>query len=451
MDPPDRAASTNVAADGEIAVVVGRGRERNDDEIHLGLVVTPALDAEDVEKLLRDLERVLAERYPGVNWKITAVRESLLAPPAGLAELVDAARSRLLEENWDLVVHVTELPLRISRRPLLMHSSPTHGAALVSLPALGPRHARHLVESVAEAVGVIAGDRAAGGERKSGSRRVVQRRVIVPVSELGGPDSLEGFALTHRVLTGNLRLLAGMVRANHPWRLTTRLSRAMVGALGVATFTIVTTDVWRIASGLAAPRMAGVCLAAIASATATLIFVHGLWERATRSRVREQAILFNVVTLITVSFGIVALYAGVCLIALAAAELMLEPSLMSAQIGHRSDFADYLRLALLAGALATVGGAFGGALESDAAVREATYAYRHQRPERDCIRPRSRFGASGAARGAGARRLRGGRRRAWWSSAVRISWRVSRSSVLRGSWPRRSARRTSPGAGVRPG
>ena len=52
MDPPDRAASTNVAADGEIAVVVGRGREKNDDEIDLGLVVTPALDAEDVEKLL---------------------------------------------------------------------------------------------------------------------------------------------------------------------------------------------------------------------------------------------------------------------------------------------------------------------------------------------------------------------------------------------------------------
>ncbi|HEV3054697.1 MAG TPA: hypothetical protein VGX45_08600, partial [Solirubrobacteraceae bacterium] len=81
--------------------------------------------------------------------------------------------------------------------------------------------------------------------------------------------------------------------------------------------------------------------------------------------------------LITVGFGILALYAGACVIALAAAELMLEPSLMSAQIGHRSDFADYLRLALLAGALATVGGAFGGALESDAAVREATYAYRH--------------------------------------------------------------------------
>jgi uncharacterized membrane protein len=170
-----------------------------------------------------------------------------------------------------------------------------------------------------------------------------------------------------------------MVRANHPWRLTTRLSRAMVGAVGVATFAIVTADVWRIASGLAAPRMAVVCLAAIASAAATLIIVHGLWERASRSRVREQAILFNIVTLITVGFGVLALYAGACLMALAGGELLIESSLMSAQLGHRSDFTDYLRLALLVGALATVGGAFGGALESDAAVREATYAYRHHR------------------------------------------------------------------------
>ena len=38
---------------------------------------------------------------------------------------------------------------------------------------------------------------------------------------------------------------------------------------------------------------------------------------------------------------------------------------MSAQIQHRSDSGDYVRLALLVGALSTVGGALGSALESD--------------------------------------------------------------------------------------
>ena len=52
------------------------------------------------------------------------------------------------------------------------------------------------------------------------------------------------------------------------------------------------------------------------------------------------------------------------------------PSLISAQIRHHSDLGDYVRLALLAGALSTVGGALGSALESDTAVREAAYGYR---------------------------------------------------------------------------
>src|ERR1700741_3234234 len=162
------ADDNQTSVDGEVRA------ETSDRTVKLGLVVTPALDEPDVVRLVEDLERVLSKRYPKVNWKITAIRESLVRPPAEVPDLVDAARSRLLDENWDLVVYVTELPLRIGRRPLLRHSSPTHGAALVSLPALGPRHARNLVESVAEAVGVIAGDRAAGGERKSGSRRVGQ-------------------------------------------------------------------------------------------------------------------------------------------------------------------------------------------------------------------------------------------------------------------------------------
>jgi uncharacterized membrane protein len=345
--------------------------------IRLGVVVTPALDEPAVEKLAEDLAEALSTRYPGVHWELAIVRELLLTPPATLPDVVDAARSRLLAEDWDLVVYVTELPLKISRRPLLTHSSPTHGAALVSLPALGPMPARRLVESVVDAVGIIAGDTAGSEPRPATHRRRIQRRLLRFASDVEGADALEGAVLVHRVVTGNLRLLAGMVRANHPWRLATRLSRALIGALGAAAFGIVTSDIWRIASSLPAPRLAAVCVATVAIAVATLIVAHRLWERAPDRRVREQAILFNIVTLITVSFGIVVLYVAVCVLSLAAAGLMIEPSVISTEIRHHADFADYLRLALLVSALATVGGALGGALESDAAVREAAYAHRH--------------------------------------------------------------------------
>ena len=204
----------------------------------------------------------------------------------------------------------------------------------------------------------------------------VQRRLVELADEVEGSDALDGAALLRRVVIGNLGLLIGMVRANHPWRLVTSLSRALIGAIGVAAFAIASSDIWRIAAQIDPTRLTVICVATICASVATLIVEHGLWERAAVRRLREQAILFNLVTLITVAFGVIALYIAVSVLSLAAASLTISPSLMSAQIRHHSDFGDYVRLALLAGALSTVGGALGSALESDTAVREAAYGYR---------------------------------------------------------------------------
>jgi uncharacterized membrane protein len=262
----------------------------------------------------------------------------------------------------------------------MTHSSPTHGAALVSLPALGLMQGRRLADTVADAVGVIAGDHARGDEpTQSGDQRLIQRRLVELASDVDNAEAFDGVALMRRVVSGNVSLLAGMIRANHPLRLATRLSRALIGAISAAAFGLVTSDVWRIASRLAVPRLVAVCALTIVVCVWTLVVAHKLWERPPAGRAREQTIMFNVVTVITLGIGILALYAAVCLLSLISAWLMIEPALMSRSIGHASAPADYLRLALLGSALGTVGGALGGALESDAAVREATYAYRHDR------------------------------------------------------------------------
>ena len=314
-----------------------------------------------------------------MGWKITAVRDALVTAPAALPEVFDAARSQLLDRDWDLVVHVTELPLRVARRPVVMHSSRTHGAAVVSLPALGFKQTSgRLVNTIADAVGVFVGD---GAPPREGNRIAhagrVRRRLVELAGEVEGSDAFEGVALLRRVVMGNLRLLIGMVRANHPWRLVTSLSRASIGAIGVAAFAIVSSDIWRIAAQIDATRLVVICVATVCASVATLIVEHGLWERAGDRRLREQAILFNVVTAHHCRFRCdCAVYRDLPAQLAVAASLTISPSLMSAQIHSRSDFGDYVRLALLAGALSTVGGALGSALESDTAVREAAYGYR---------------------------------------------------------------------------
>jgi hypothetical protein len=148
----------------------------------------------------------------------------------------------------------------------------------------------HLVRTIADAVGVLAGDSAQPPEHnRIAHAGRVRRRLVELAGEVEDSDALEGVALLRRVVTGNVRLLIGMVRANHPWRLVTSLSRASIGAIGVAAFAVVSSDVWRIAAQIDAARLAVLCVATICASVATLIVWHGLWERAADRRLREQA------------------------------------------------------------------------------------------------------------------------------------------------------------------
>jgi hypothetical protein len=347
--------------------------------VKLGLIASPAIDQETAERVRDELRARLGESYPGIEWHLDLVSDPLSSPPAQLTALVEAARERLLDEDWDLALAVTELPLRLSRRPLLSHVSRTHGVALVSLPALGVLQRRRLHGVLADAVAALLGDLPA--ERSRAGRLGVRRRLDQLAAKIDQDDDAEGVVFLARVLGGNLRLLAGMVGANHPWRLASRLGRAMLGALAAAVFALVTADVWRMAASLGPVRLALASLASIAAAAATVIVVHGLWERPPGPRVREQVALFNLATLATVIFGVGALYVGVFAIVLLAAAMLIDSSLLSEALGHDSSAWDYLRLAWLASSVATIGGALGATTETDEAVREAAYAHR---PEEEC-------------------------------------------------------------------
>ena len=338
------------------------------------------LDEDAAAVLAAELETALRERYPELRWNVTAVVDLLVAPPADLAELVDAARARLLEEGWDLAVHLTEIPLRLDRRPLLSHVSPTHGVALVSIPAHGVvGTSRRLRASLADAVGALVGDaREDAGNRRTPDRtRRTQRRLRELAADVEGPEA-EGVAFPLRVIGANFRLLLGMIRANRPWRLVVGLSRAVVAALAVVVVTVIFTDVWRISASLSVLRLLALMLVSVSIAVVALIVLHGLWERTSDPQAREQVMLFNAATLGTMALGIVSLYGEIFVVTLPGVALLVDPGLLGNAIGHPAHLSDYLRLDWLVCSLATVGGALGGALESDSAVREAAYAARRR-------------------------------------------------------------------------
>jgi hypothetical protein len=115
------------------------------------------------------------------------------------------------------------------------------------------------------------------------------------------------------------------------------------------------------------------CFVSLAVTIIAVIAAHELWERAPDPRVRDQVLLFNVTTALTVAIGIVTLYVALFLLVFGGAELVVTPSVLEQALGRRAGAGDYLTLAWFVASLATVGGALGTALESDAVAREAAY------------------------------------------------------------------------------
>lgn len=103
-----------------------------------------------------------------------------------------------------------------------------------------------------------------------------------------------------------------------------------------------------------------------------MVFAHGLWERARDDDAHERIVLFNVVAVVTLAIGICALYVALFAVLLISAVVAIPPETLKQEIGSGS-LGEYARLAWLAASIATVGGALGSLLESDEAVREATY------------------------------------------------------------------------------
>jgi hypothetical protein len=327
----------------------------------LGIVVAPGLAYDVTSRVADELVEDLRERHGAIDWRTELLVDRLVVPPAPTTEILDAARRRLLDGDWDLGLVVTDLPLRIGRRPVSRHVSPTHGLAVVSLPALGAINLRlRLRRTLRELVGELVGDR----ESDNGVLRELASDTRARPAGL--------FVLS--VLRGHLRLLLGMVSANRPWRLAAGLYRSLVAAIAVGGVGLVTADVWRLADAAGWGRLLALSSVSILATVVSVIAAHGLWERVPDPRVRDQVILFNFATTATVVIGILSLYLALFALVASGAGLVISRDVLAGAVGHDVGLSEYVSLAWFVASFATIGGALGAALESGDAVRQAAYA-----------------------------------------------------------------------------
>jgi len=317
--------------------------------LHVGLMADPAKPTV-VARELADLEPDSAGRR---TWDVEVVSEPFTVG----CEDVDTALSRLADEagqhSWDVVVGLTELPLRDrDGRYLVVEADPDRRVAVLSLPALG------------------------GIRMHSRSRRAV--RDVVDGMADAGPSA------EHRVsvprLTGRWRLILGMVLANRPWLLVPGLKSALVAALTTGAIATINSTVWLLAGSLAWWRLVVATLVSIALVVAWLIIDGELWDRPDDDspEARERSRLYNTSTVITLTAGSLICYAALYVVNLAWALFVLDPTVMSGYLRTPFGYGDLFVLTWFVASAATVGGALGSGLESDEAIRAAAYSKREE-------------------------------------------------------------------------
>jgi hypothetical protein len=318
--------------------------------ILVGLVADPALPTHMAHRI-KDLEPPTGERHRA--WAIQVVSEPFTAGcedvGTALARLSDQGR----QHEWDLVVGLTELPLRDDDgHYLLIEADPHQRTAVLSLPALGGlrvhARARHAVRTL--------------------------------IGGMADPASEDQHRVTLPRLGGRWRLLAGMVLANRPWLLVPGLKSALVAALATGAVATINSTVWLLAGSLSWWRLMVATIVSIALVVAWLVIDGELWDRPEddSDEARERSRLYNISTLVTLTAGVLICYLALYVVNLVWALFVLDPSVMGGYLQASLGYGDLFVLAWFVASAATVGGGLGSGLESDEAIRAATYSKREE-------------------------------------------------------------------------
>ncbi|MET7746096.1 hypothetical protein [Streptomyces sp. NPDC005385] len=335
--------------------------------------------------MARTLPARLADKMgQGRRFDVEVVSEPFTAECEDPSTLMERITERAGAEGWDIVVALTDLPLHTQGRKLVVSLDHEHGLALLSLPALGGFRlqikARRAVE---ETVIALVGPRPTGNEEHPQRQpsKAAFAGCLTPIRQ-GPVDENEGTDLRYVVSgpRGYVRVLAGMVRANRPWRLVPGLSKALAAALATGAVATVNSTVWSLAAALSVPRLVIATVGSIALMIGWLIVDAQLWHRSTENspEAKLRAKLYNVSTVVTVGIGVLVCYVGLLAVNLVWALFILNDRVFASMTRAPLDAAGYLTLSWFVASTATVGGALGSGLESDEAIRAAAYSKREQ-------------------------------------------------------------------------
>ncbi|WP_369211440.1 hypothetical protein [Streptomyces flavofungini] len=355
----------------------------------MALLADPYAPTDIAERMARTLPDRLADRTGKTRrFDVKVVSEPFTSgtedPPTLMRRIMDRGSA----ENWDVVVALTDLPLHSHGHKLAVNLNHEQGLALLSLPALGglrlQTRARRVVEG---AILGLAGPPTPEVDERSQGQPVLGSFLspLAPI-HLGqsGDERTDDVRYVVSGARGYVRMLAGMVRANRPWRLVPGLSKALAAALATGAIATVNSTVWNLAAALSTTRLVIATIGSLAIMIGWLIVDAHLWHRPSENsrQEKQRAALYNASTVVTVGFGVLICYVGLLAVNLVWALFVLNERVFTSLTRTPLHATEYWTLTWFVASVATVGGALGSGLESDEAIRAAAYSKREQERRR---------------------------------------------------------------------
>lgn len=349
----------------------------------VGIVADPGIPSMVANNISGKLSRVLENRIlHEVQWDVHVSSEELSLDAQNRIAIKTKAQNILPDRGWDILVCLTDLPRRNGKRPVIADVRAGDAVALVSMPAIGGlRIESHTMNTLAHVIGLISTEKLHEVAIRNPAQKHhhIRRRItegVSPVRQV--PSSDEDVQLLLSGLRGRVRLLLGMVRDNRPWWLVPSLSRAIAAAVATGAFGIFYPTLWRMANALSFPRLAFISLFAIVAMVSWLIINNSLWEHARDRADREEAVLYNLATVLTLLIGVCCMYLVLLVTTLTGALAVISADYFGTMLGKPVGVRDYVALVWLASSMGTVAGALGASLETESAVRRATFSKRER-------------------------------------------------------------------------
>lgn len=328
------------------------------------LIADPGAPAAIAERLSDSLANALSDGAPAQDkWDVSVRRQAY--PIDEHAEVSDVVGTiDPAGETEDIVIYLTDLPRRLGTTPVIADISVPDRLGVISIPGVGGVFIDRRVRLLARTIVAEVADQS---DKRTPSVKRLTRRQEDDVVRYVAPTALS-----------RLRLLAGMVYANRPWRLVTGMSKVMMAAFATGAVSLAYPTIWQLSASMGPWRLSTATILASAAMIAWLIIEHKLWERPHSAGERERAVLYNASTVVTLVIGVIVFHAGLFILLLLTAWWTLPPQMVARNIGHPVNLSTLLLMAWLVAAVATLGGALGSGMEDDEAVKAAAYGVRQR-------------------------------------------------------------------------